>query len=262
MLYYYLISLVVECIYHIGTIFLCLTISLQNSENYVNTVGAPAEVVCQKDIISGGGFSIYYKQPSFQKTHVANYFAQYTPRAGYNATGRGYPDISMAGRKYYTVNGNKTGLVSGTSLAAPVAAAFFSNVNAARYAVGKGSVGWINPTLYANYASFTNDVTSGNNSYKLNNGTYCTHGFEAVTGWDPASGLGSLNYGKFEALLVSLGTVNALSSTEAPTEAPTQAPTAAPSATAASQAVIELEGKALFAMASAIPLLQTVTYGE
>ena len=53
-------------------------------------------------------------------------------------------------------------------------------INTARSNAGKTSVGFINPTLYAN-PSAMNDVTSGHNPG-------CgTEGFEAVEGWDPVS---------------------------------------------------------------------------
>ena len=84
----------------------------------------------------------------------------------------------------------------------------FSNVNAARLAAGKGSVGWINPVLYKLSTLFVNDITKGNNL----DGPLCPQGFYATPGWDPATGLGSLNYGKFEAVMLSLGNPNSVSS--------------------------------------------------
>ena len=73
--------------------------------------------------------------------------------------------------------------VGGTSASCPVAAGFFSNVNAARLAAGKGSLGWVTPALYAYALLFVNDVTSGNNAQ-------CSGavGFYATTGWDPVTG--------------------------------------------------------------------------
>jgi subtilase family serine protease len=48
--------------------------------------------------------------------------------------------------------------VSGTSASSPFMAGLFSNVNAKRLAAGKGSLGWINPTLYQTYTQFTNGM--------------------------------------------------------------------------------------------------------
>ena len=113
-------------------------------------------------------------------------------------------------------------LVAGTSASCPVAAGFFSNVNAARLAAGKGSIGWANPALYKYASSFIRDVTSGNNIVGAN----CSVGFYATPGWDPTTGLGSIDYGKFESLMLSLGTVNAHS--WAPTAIPTLSPRSIP----------------------------------
>jgi hypothetical protein len=73
--------------------------------------------------------------------------------------------------------------VGGTSASCPVAAGFFSNVNAARLAAGKGSLGWVTPALYTYAPLFVNDVTVGNNAQ-------CSGavGFYATTGWDPVTG--------------------------------------------------------------------------
>lgn len=85
----------------------------------------------------------------------------------------------------------------GTSLASPLWASIITLINEERTAVGKGSVGFINPTLYAN-PSVLNDIKNGSNP-----GCYSS-GFEAVTGWDPITGLGSPNYPKLLELFLAL----------------------------------------------------------
>jgi hypothetical protein len=160
-------------------------------------------------ITSGGGFSTYYPQPAWQSAAVSGYFATAaglgkSPVAGYAANGRAYPDISLAGMNYVVVIGGTRYSVSGTSASCPAVAGFISNINAARLAIGKGSVGWINPTLYTKGSSFVNDITSGNIKC-VADGTCCTTGFYATAGWDPATGLGSVNYGKMSSLFVALG---------------------------------------------------------
>ena len=86
------------------------------------------------------------------------------------------------------VNG-KSMLAYGTSLAVPVVASIFTLINEARINLGKSSVGFINPVLYAHPEAF-NDITSGNNPG-------CgTPGFEAVEGWDPVTGLGTPRFPK------------------------------------------------------------------
>lgn len=55
-------------------------------------------------------------------------------------------------------------------------------INEERTAAGKGSVGFINPTLYENEWIF-NDIVNGSNP---NCGSA---GFHAVPGWDPVTGM-------------------------------------------------------------------------
>ena len=70
--------------------------------------------------------------------------------------------------------------------------------------LGKGSVGFINPALYAYSSNFTTDIISGSVKYTVS-GASCSQGFYATPGWDPASGLGSLNYCNMEVVFKSLG---------------------------------------------------------
>ena len=71
-----------------------------------------------------GGFSTKFAAPSYQTSAVSKYFANLPasqkPAAGYATTGRGYPDISMAGYNYEVVVGGATYEVSGTSASSPV----------------------------------------------------------------------------------------------------------------------------------------------
>lgn len=62
------------------------------------------------------------------------------------------------------------------------------------------SIGFINPTLYKAGTSSFNDITKGNNKCCADAQVCCTQGFEATSGWDPLTGLGSVDYRKFEAL--------------------------------------------------------------
>ena len=66
-----------------------------------------AETVAQSDrnsvITSGGGFSNHHLRPEWQSKAVADYHtaaakAGLAPAPGYNVTGRGYPDIAVAGK--------------------------------------------------------------------------------------------------------------------------------------------------------------------
>lgn len=66
-------------------------------------------------------------------------------------------------------------------------------INDARKKVGKGRVGWINPTIYKHPKAF-NDITSGGS---LGCGDENT-GFNATESFDLASGLGSPKFAACE----------------------------------------------------------------
>jgi tripeptidyl-peptidase-1 len=88
-------------------------------------------------------------------------------------------------------------LIGGTSAAAPVFAAILTRINEERLAVGKSTVGFVNPALYAHPEVF-NDITQGSNPG-------CgTQGFSAAKGWDPVTGLGTPNYPEMLDLFMSL----------------------------------------------------------
>ena len=191
---------------------------------------------------SGGGFSSHYSVPYYQEKAVKDYFTAANisgtmPYPGYK-TGRGYPDVTFAGSGYAVFVGGKYYGLSGTSASCPAVAGLISSVNAARMAMGKGSLGWVNPALYANTSLYLNDVTSGHIRCPGGGGIICCkQGYTATSGWDPASGLGSMNYGRMQEVLVSLGQMDVAfrepsarpTSTASPSSVPTQKPTFEPS---------------------------------
>ena len=187
--------------------------------------------MCQSDtggiITSGGGFSNYYAQPSWQSAAVSNYFSSLAtaPYPGYNRSGRGYPDLSAAGFRYAVTVGGIVRHIYGTSASAPVVAGMISLVNAARLRAGRSSLGWIHPILYASYKNFTKDVTSGSNhcaaGYKAPYAC-CRQGFSAAPGWDPVTGLGVLNFKQFKTFMMNIGT-SSTTTVNQPSIAPTTA---------------------------------------
>ena len=160
------------------------------------------------DSTSGGGFSTIFTQPAWQKAAVDAYFAlvdgtAIAPVPGYARAGRAFPDVSMAGTRYIAVVGGTLIGIGGSSLATPVFAAVISLINSARYRAGKTSIGFLNQILYSNAPLFANDITIGRNKC-TGLITCCEEGFEATAGWDPASGLGSVNFPKLRDLIVAL----------------------------------------------------------
>lgn len=178
------------------------------------------EIACQSQlgglITTGGGFSTYFSRPSWQNNAVNHYLQNMssTLSAGYNSQGRAYPDISLIGVDYQVVVGGIVQSVFGTSCSSPVFAGMISLLNAQRELKGLGPLGWLNPTLYsygwntsaagnlplsANQLSAVfNDVTSGNNKCCATqvpaNAQCCAAGFQAIPGWDPVTGWGSVQF--------------------------------------------------------------------
>jgi tripeptidyl-peptidase-1 len=112
---------------------------------------------------SGGGFSNYFDTPDYQKDAVKTYFDTVSLSfKGYTETGtnfskvgdgvyklggRGYPDVAAIGDRFVIRSHNKWSLIGGTSLSAPVWAAMLTLINEERLAIGKKTLGFINPTL-------------------------------------------------------------------------------------------------------------------
>lgn len=151
---------------------------------------------------SGGGFSNVFELPTWQASAVKNFTTNFAPNYGpnvYNDSGiaRGFPDVSAIGLKVATVFAGNTLGVGGTSASAPIFAGIVTLLNEARIAAGKGPIGFLNPTLYANPEAF-NDITIGSNPG-------CgTGGFNATPGWDPVTGLGTPNYEKLKDVFLAL----------------------------------------------------------
>jgi tripeptidyl-peptidase I len=102
-------------------------------------------------ITSGGGFSVFAPAPAWQKSAIATYLASgalLPPAGDFNATGRGYPDVSALGHNYIIWADGAPLQVDGTSCSAPVWGAVLGLVNAARLNAGKKVVGFVNPAIY------------------------------------------------------------------------------------------------------------------
>ena len=115
-----------------------------------------------------------------------------------STTYRNGPDVSAnANFTFYTCADQTTCLANeygGTSFAAPMWAAYIALVNQQLAAQGKGTIGFINPTIYAQnvtsvYDTDFHDISSGKS------GSYT-----AVTGYDLVTGWGSPNAGLLAAL--------------------------------------------------------------
>jgi len=142
---------------------------------------------------SSGGISSYFSIPAWQQgiNMTAN---------GGSTTQRNIPDVAMIAEDVYVNYGNgNTGLFTGTSIAAPLWAAFMALVNQQAAAAGNPSAGFINPAIYALGHSADNqlyfhDITTGNNSWSGSPNEYpATTGYDLCTGWGTPNGTNLIN---------------------------------------------------------------------
>merc|ERR1719146_235909 len=150
---------------------------------------------------SGGGFSYDYDQPSYQADAVKGYLAQ-NPLIGskeYQKTGRASPDVSLLGEQFEIIVGkDQTMAVGGTSASTPSWGAIISLLNDECLSAsgGKKTLGFVNPLFYQNPDAF-NDITQGSNAIGENSAS----GWKATKGWDAATGLGTPNFPKLQAVV-------------------------------------------------------------
>jgi len=173
-------------------------ITAVGSTRFVNNAGSGPEMATDQ-FGSGGGFSSMFPAPTWQKDAVDSYFntepaSKLPPDMFYSRTGRATPDISALGEGYQVIARGKVRSVGGTSASAPAFAAMISLINEARLKASKSPLGFLNPFLYQNSAAFT-DVTEGSNRISRG-GTPLVDGWDAIKGWDPATGYGTPDFQK------------------------------------------------------------------
>ncbi|OCH90819.1 subtilisin-like protein [Obba rivulosa] len=167
-----------------------------------NPVTAPE--TASAEFGSGGGWSNVFAMPDYQKSAVQGYLKEFPPSFPsniWNSTGisRAYPDIAGNGWNYTVAIDGEFFLIGGTSAASPMSAAMLTAINDARLSQGKSPIGFINPTIYSDaFQGLFNDITTGSNPG-------CgTDGFTAEVGWDPVTGLGTINFQKLLAAWLEL----------------------------------------------------------
>jgi kumamolisin len=133
---------------------------------------------------SGGGISTFFALPAWQAgltAHKLRGEAVPLPK-------RGVPDVSgnadPASGYDVRIDGTDT-VIGGTSAVAPLWAALLARINQA----SGTTAGYVNPRFYGNPQALR-DITSGDNG-----------DFDAATGWDACTGLGSPNGALISALL-------------------------------------------------------------
>lgn len=109
-----------------------------------------------------------------------------------STTRRNLPDVAIVADNVWLISQNGLSqTVGGTSISAPLWAAFTALVNEQAAANGKPPVGFLNPAVYlvgkgAGYTAAFHDITTGNNI-----GTNTAPRFPAVAGYDLCTGWGS-----------------------------------------------------------------------
>ena len=149
---------------------------------------------------SGGGFSNLFKTPSYQTAAVQNYTTNHIPESyhsvpGFNAKGRGIPDISAFSTNFPTVVDYITIPIGGTSASTPLWAAIVTLLNDYEASKGRPALGFLNPWLYSLTSCLKDIKTGGNNAGSCDVLSGCklskTLGYNVTAGWDPVTGLGS-----------------------------------------------------------------------
>mgnify|MGYP003880592577 CR=1 FL=1 len=162
----------------------------------------------KSDITSGGGFSTAYAQPAYQVAAVQGYLARMKgtstlpPASTFKSTNRAYPDVALLAHNIDTIVNQALYPGSGTSASAPLFAGMVARIMQARLDKGLAPLGLLNVQLYQladKPTSPFNDITVGDNHCTgiygpQQNHTCCPYGFTATTGFDPLTGLGSVDF--------------------------------------------------------------------
>ncbi|OAP65357.1 hypothetical protein AYL99_01329 [Fonsecaea erecta] len=162
---------------------------------------------------SSGGFSNYFVAPSYQVNTTKAYLSRLGDKnkGYYNASGRGYPDVSAQSVRYLIENQDHPEFLYGTSCAAPTFAAIISNLNNQRLAQGKTKLGFLNPWLYSQGYQAFNDITLGHSRGCSGQDMYTGQptpkilnaSWNAAPGWDPVTGWGTPDFQKLSNMLAS-----------------------------------------------------------
>lgn len=176
--------------------------------------------------LSAVGESIYYYSPSGSGTSSGGTSTSTSSTSSSSELPRG--QIGGHGRKPLSVAGANVHFEGGTSASTPIVAGMMSLLNAHQIKNGQPVLGYVTPLIYqigTMYPQVFNDITEGNNtctgwSRTLpcchaaatgddagdDIGRVCSYGYSAQNGWDPATGWGTINFGR---LIEAVDAINA-----------------------------------------------------
>jgi tripeptidyl-peptidase-1 len=174
---------------------------------FVTSVGSTRYLNETATAFSSGGFSDYWKRPSYQDDAIKAYFHKLgqANKPYFNRHGRGFPDVAAQGFGFRVYDKGTLKGYQGTSASAPAFAGVVALLNDARLKAKKPTLGFLNPLLYS-APDALNDIVLGGSTgcdghARFNgppNGSpvipYAS--WNATTGWDPVTGLGTPNFPK------------------------------------------------------------------
>jgi hypothetical protein len=142
---------------------------------------------------SGGGISTVYSIPAWQQG------LDFKASKG-SSTMRNIPDVAMVGDNVFAmVDRGASDSFFGTSISAPLWAAFTALVNEQGAAMGRPPVGFINPALYAigkssQYSRNFHDIVAGDNTTDDSPDLFfAVPGYDLCTGWGSPRGTNLIN---------------------------------------------------------------------
>lgn len=172
---------------------------------------APVSAALSADIglaalAGSGGVSEFIPVPEYQRTCLPASLSRGADAPASLPTGRVQPDVALMawgpGPTAYAclLDGAFRGDAGGTSVAAPIWAALIARLNQARARAGRSRLGYVHPLLYRECATdpaLLRDITEGCTDITLpiagpdgQRRWQRLPGFQAVPGFDPATGLG------------------------------------------------------------------------
>jgi tripeptidyl-peptidase-1 len=192
----------------IGATYITLDNSSQRFEtnicqNHSCVEGNEEQTISQDNVgwTAGGGFDIYHNEtPKWQSKQVTRYLKSGVklPKK-FNRNGRAYPDVSAVGHSCPTYIDGGLDKIDGTSCSSPIVAGLLATINDFLWERNRTKLGFANPLLYMvseNCDNCFNDIVDGHN-WCTEQGCCPAHtfGYQASKGYDPVTGLGTLNVG-------------------------------------------------------------------
>lgn len=162
---------------------------------------------------AGGGFDAYRNMtPWWQINAVNDYLTSgviLPPASSFNRNGRAYPDVAAVGHSCPTVINNGLLGIDGTSCSAPLIGGLLTYVWDTLWREHDIKLGFANPLLYHIYEHCPECFNDIKNGYNWCTESACcedTHefGFSSIDGYDPVSGLGTLNIEKIRDFITQM----------------------------------------------------------